>query len=66
MIDQLDQVLGELTRLHADADRLIDQYIELIRERDELYNIPSPVSGENLTIEEAAKMTVAANNLVKV
>jgi hypothetical protein len=43
MIDQLDQVLGELTRLHADADRLIDQYIELIRERDELYNIPIPV-----------------------
>jgi hypothetical protein len=41
MIDQLNQVLGELNRLHADADRLIDQYIELICKRDGL-NIPIP------------------------
>ena len=41
MIDQLDQTLNDLNRLHADADRLVDQYIELICKRDGL-NIPIP------------------------
>jgi hypothetical protein len=42
MIDQLNQVLGELTRLHADADRLLDSYIEHVQRRDDLGGQPLP------------------------
>ena len=41
MIDQLNQILGELNRLHGDADRLLDQYCEHVRQRDGL-NLPLP------------------------
>jgi hypothetical protein len=42
MIDQLNQVLGELTRLHANADRLLDSYIEHVQRRDDLGGQPLP------------------------
>jgi hypothetical protein len=42
MIEQLNQVLGELTRLHADADRLLDSYIEHVQRRDDLGGQPLP------------------------
>ena len=42
MIDQLNQVLGELNRLHADADRLLDTYVEYVQRRDGLGGQPLP------------------------
>ena len=34
MLDQVNQVLGELNRLNGDATRLVDQYCLLVQQRD--------------------------------
>jgi hypothetical protein len=41
MIDQINHTLSELARLFGDADRLLDQYVGHVRERDGL-NLPLP------------------------
>ena len=40
MIDQLNRILGELSRLEAEANLIIDGYVVHIRERDDLGAIP--------------------------
>jgi hypothetical protein len=37
---QLDRILSELSRLHAEADAVIDTYVRHIRQRDDLGAIP--------------------------
>ena len=42
MIEQLNQTLNDLNRLHADADRLLGSYIEHVQRRDDLGGQPLP------------------------
>ena len=39
MIEQIDRVLTELSRLHGDASRLLDDYARHVRVRDGLDNL---------------------------
>jgi hypothetical protein len=39
-VEQIDQVLGQLARSHADSERLVDEYVAFVRQRDDLGAIP--------------------------
>ena len=67
MIDQLTHVLNELIRLYGDADRLLDQYVGHVRDRDGL-NLPLPAirlthidtrAGLSLDVRRALELAVS-------